>query len=65
MSKREPCVLLIISRREVEELDITRLVGLIETLQSEPIGNMGRVDLRFGGYDADSRELWDIPQEDY
>lgn len=58
-------VIVIISREDVENLDINPTVDVLRSLverESEPTNIRGRLQLGFHGFDSDSRELWDVSE---
>jgi hypothetical protein len=58
-----PPVLIQISRREVEALDTTCLVGILDSFAPDLMErNRNRVQLEVCGYLEDKRELFDIPE---
>ena len=62
-TEARPRVLIQVSRREVEELDTGRLVGILDSFAPDLMErNRNRVQLEVCAYLEDKRELFDVPE---
>ena len=55
---------IVITRQEVESVNITRALNLLQPLLASPQtarSHFEKIDVAFDGYDDDTRELFEIP----